>query len=415
MSNKTGVFYENEISYKGITVNLPPGEKWKVIGTYRDNFDEVKLRGFVLVQLKGNKITGFIEVGSSDDKGVYASYMNSFYNQFLFQKTSTKVGYCIKDSDDLVFKLYKQGTTYNCFRVRSWHESRGLYNPTPVEYPNPLRLVRKFIEKNNIEIPKMLLRSEHYYFSRKVRSQYSWVNYTINPEIYNSYKNKKKYTNNWIKLSAKRHQIFEKDTRAEKNIPSKLNLNELIGEENKPIEYYMENLAKVEKTKKDEKKLKKQKEKTEKEKEEKLKKQKEKAKKEKEEKEKKEKLRKQKEKAEKEKEEKEKKEKKRKQKEKAEKDEELKKEIKKKEEELKQLLKEKKAEEERKKIEEAKKKEELKRKEKEEKEKKKRKIEKSNTTETNVVEQIKDLKKMYDEGVLTEEQFENAKNKILEK
>ena len=34
---------------------------------------------------------------------------------------------------------------------------------------------------------------------------------------------------------------------------SKLNLNELIGEENKPIEYYMENLAKVEKTKEDEK------------------------------------------------------------------------------------------------------------------------------------------------------------------
>jgi len=46
-------------------------------------------------------------------------------------------------------------------------------------------------------------------------------------------------------------------------------------------------------------------------------------------------------------------------------------------------------------------------------EEKPKKTEKTTSTNKSVIEELKELKKLYDEGVLTKEQFEKAKNKLL--
>ena len=119
----------------------------------------------------------------------------------------------------------------NCFIVRNWEVNKELYKPsikriryTDMNYAPGI--IRNYLEKNNIDIPIMMLRSEHYYYSR---GKLFWVFRMINPEINGASKTKfnteetseyhpsnitkypvrKKYMDDWVKLATKRHQMFE--------------------------------------------------------------------------------------------------------------------------------------------------------------------------------------------------------------
>ena len=82
--NKT---YEGGITvtHRGQDLSLPAGEKWKVIGYWTGSIKDVLFTGYLLAQLKGNKIDRFMEMAVSDGEG-FQSELNQFYREMVFAK-----------------------------------------------------------------------------------------------------------------------------------------------------------------------------------------------------------------------------------------------------------------------------------------------------------------------------------------
>ena len=241
---KSGKIYENEFRFKKLNIDLSPDGEWRHIETYQKNIHGVELITYFLVQLKENKVSRLLEVLSIDNRGVHPTETNQFFYSLLYKANKEKG--CVKRLEYYVFKLYKRGMVANCFIVRNWEVNKELYKPfimrisyTDMNYAPPI--IRNYLEKNNIDIPIMMLRSEHYYYSR---GKLFWVFRMINPEIngasktkfnteetseyfpsnISKYPDKKKFMDDWVKLAIKRHQIFEEQLKIKPH--HKLDLSE---------------------------------------------------------------------------------------------------------------------------------------------------------------------------------------------
>ena len=241
---KIGKIYENEFRFHKLYIDLPPDGEWRHIGSYKKNIHGVGFISYFLAQIKENKVSRLLEVLSVDNKGVYPTETNMFFYELLY--ITDKEGGCAKKLKYYVFKLFKRGVSSNCFIVRNWEVNKELYKPsikriryTDMNYAPGI--IRKYLEKNNIGIPIMMLRSEHYYYSR---GKLFWVFRMINPEIngasktkfnteetseyfpsnISKYPDKKKFMDDWVKLAIKRHQIFEEQLKIKPH--HKLDLSE---------------------------------------------------------------------------------------------------------------------------------------------------------------------------------------------
>ena len=243
-ASKIGKIYENELRFKKLNIDLPPNGEWRHIKTYQNNIHGVAFKSYFLAQVKENKVSRLLEVLSVDTQGSYPTEANMFFNSLLYKPNRDRG--CVKRLQYYVFKLYKKGLATNCFIVRNWEVNKELYKPPiiNVDYINmnyAPGIIRNYIEKNNIDLPTMMLRSEHYYYSR---TKLFWVFRMIDPEINSGFKtkfntedtseyfpsniskypDKKKYMDDWVKLAATRHQIFEKQLKVKSD--HKLDLSE---------------------------------------------------------------------------------------------------------------------------------------------------------------------------------------------
>ena len=227
---KVGKIYNNELRFKKLNIDLPPNGEWRHIKTYQNNVHGVAFKSYFLVQVNENKVSRLLEVLFVDTKGSYPTEANNFFNSLLYKPNRDRG--CVKRLQYYVFKLYKKGMSTNCFIVRNWEVNKELYKP-PINNTQYIDMnygpgiIRRYIEKNNIDLPAMMLRSEHYYYSR---TKLFWVFRMVDPEINGGFKtkfntedtseyfpsniskypDKKKYMDDWVKLASTRHKIFEK-------------------------------------------------------------------------------------------------------------------------------------------------------------------------------------------------------------
>ena len=117
----------------------------------------------------------------------------------------------------------------NCFIVQHVDVNKELYHPDDPKTKTYSAIARKWIRENNIEVPKIMLCGGGAYFAPVVRDTlYTW-GYCIDPEVFgasknkfttedtseyhpaniNQYPDKKKFMDDWIKLTAQRHKAFE--------------------------------------------------------------------------------------------------------------------------------------------------------------------------------------------------------------
>ena len=121
----------------------------------------------------------------------------------------------------------------NCLIIRHF-ETQQVYEPDDPKKKTWNARFRKWIRDNNIELPPIVLLSDHFYFAPVVRDTLVQVQYAINPELHgasksefiteetseyhraniNRYPDKKKYMEEWVKLSAYRHRLFEEEVGA---------------------------------------------------------------------------------------------------------------------------------------------------------------------------------------------------------
>ena len=243
---RTGEIYENEIIWTSkIRIALPPG-KWIVIEKWYDTYNALKAREVVLVQLEGNLVNRLIDIWEFDGGGKWMSYVQDWLQEAYFHDDHDG---CFKRPEYTVLERYKQGASFNCFKVRHLDMNRLLYNPDDKTKKTYTAIVRKWIRENNIEVPPIMLQSAHYFFAPSVKDTATNVSYLMNPELngaskseftseetseyypgnINKYPDKKKFMEKWIKLAAQRHKVFENSVRAKPR--HKLDLTEYgIGE-----------------------------------------------------------------------------------------------------------------------------------------------------------------------------------------
>ena len=231
---KTGQVYEGTIIYEGgVNINLPDG-KWTMLGRWGWSVSAVRADGITLGILEDNILKGLIEMTHVDSGGKWISHVNDWIRSvYIVNKTDG----CYERSEYYLVERYKSGAAFNCLVVRHFDVRKEIYNPDKDVYKYQTfkqGFFRVWVRDNNIELPLVMLGSEHAFYAPSVRNKVIILTYIINPEMYgafktefgteetseyhraniNRYHDKKKFIENWVKLAAQRHKAFEKDVRA---------------------------------------------------------------------------------------------------------------------------------------------------------------------------------------------------------
>jgi hypothetical protein len=205
---------------------LPDGQ-WEVY--YRSTVHAANMRFNILSlgKIKNNEFTEFMEIGYSNMAGMYIKYIDPILIEVLFKDQHDG---CYERPEYFLLKLYRKGSTHNCFKVGHIDVMKELYNPDDKfnrGYQAPLK---KFLRENSeVKLPKIMLGSFHSYFSRTTGGDWIMLAYAIDPKYLNGPKNNyfteetseyhkynidkfpehKNIMEKWISIAAKRHKELE--------------------------------------------------------------------------------------------------------------------------------------------------------------------------------------------------------------
>ena len=223
---KKGQIYEGEISWTGKKkLSLPPG-KWEVMEMWSWTYNALRAREISFVQMDGKSVIATFDIGELLGGGKWMAYITQIVHEVLFKQEHDG---CYQRSEYTLVKVYQQGSSSNCFIVNHSDVNKALYHPDDQKTKTYSAIARKWIRENNVEIPKIALCGGGAYFAPVVADTlYSW-DYCIDPEVFgasknkfttedsseyhpaniNQYPDKKKFMDDWIKLTAQRHKAFE--------------------------------------------------------------------------------------------------------------------------------------------------------------------------------------------------------------
>jgi len=219
-----GNTYEGEIHWTNkIKIALPPG-KFELIERYSWNSWGIEIKSVDLVNLKNNIVDKWIAIGEMGS-WTYQSQVRQILHEILYMD---EYDGCYPRGEYTLVKKKSKGAFNNCFKVRHIDTQKELYYP---DDPKDTSMVKTklWIKNNNIEVPPVLLCSNHYFMAPSILSNLLILQYCINPELngaskskfnteetseyhpsnIHQYPDKKKYMEEWIKLSARRHKLFE--------------------------------------------------------------------------------------------------------------------------------------------------------------------------------------------------------------
>ena len=215
---------------KKLKIDLPPGE-WDVIERKSWAFYGLRAFTYTLARVEKGKVVEAIGLTELHTAGVYEGHLNVEILKIFFKG---KYDGCYERPEYYYLNFYKKGSTFNCFLVRHGVPEKAIYDPDDPELRNAYSQVKKWIKNNSIELPKIMLGSEHMYFSRLVFGKIYGVSYSIDPSILNApeinffteesseyhknriqnYPEHEKIMKEWMLISADRHRNFEKSVKA---------------------------------------------------------------------------------------------------------------------------------------------------------------------------------------------------------
>ena len=241
-SYKLNDIIENKfIVSKKFVLNLPIG-KWVIAEKSSEYYYGIRTKIYVLLKIENKKAVEAIEIGEVHTGGIAQPYVNQAIYEALFKNTYDG---CYERPEYSVLKFYVRGSTHNCFWTGHADVYKEIFTPEDPEQRSTNLQLRRYINQNNIQLPKVALFSNHSYFSRLRAGKWFIISYIIDPEILGAPKNKfitedsseyhsnnienfpehKKIMRKWISISAKRHIEFENSINALER--HKLKLNDL--------------------------------------------------------------------------------------------------------------------------------------------------------------------------------------------
>ena len=224
---KIGQEVENEFRFtKKITFPLESGI-WTVVRKDGWFYGDIRVRMIGIALLDGNEVISIREFQEGLLSGSFQSELNQSLHEYFFLD---KYDGCYERTEYTLVKVKKQGNFTNCLTVGHMDIRKEIYSPDDPEGHTWTKNYRKFIKENDIKLPEIMLDSWHGFFSRTVSNNLYTVAYIENPEYFGGpthqfateqsseyhpsnigkYPKFKKYMEEFIKISAKRHMEFEK-------------------------------------------------------------------------------------------------------------------------------------------------------------------------------------------------------------
>ena len=205
-------------------LNLPKG-KWILAEKKAYNY-YITNKILTLLRIENNNVKEAISISEWKTAGVHEDIVNEALLEILFKN---KYDGCYEKPEYTVLKLYKKGSTHNCFWVGHHDLIKHIYNPDNPELRTTNTQLKMWLKQNNVSLPKVAFYSEHSYFSRLKLGKWFYVVYIADPKILNAPDNKfineniseyhknnidnypehKKIMEKWISISAQRHIDFE--------------------------------------------------------------------------------------------------------------------------------------------------------------------------------------------------------------
>ncbi len=228
---------------KNMRLPLDPGN-WEAIDRYADVITHgIGVEGITFVQMKDNVPIKIFEIARATGLSKWQSYLTSIIEGAVF---NSKEDGCRKRQHYNYLNFYKRGSAHNCMMVSTLDVQRAL-NPSEYDPDRIFNLgIRRWIEKNNVDVPKLYLKYETSFVSMIVRDEWYVALYAVTPEEFANYKTKftsrdttefhpdlidnypeaKKIMNKWVKRSAEFQNEWEIFLKAKKS--QKIDLSNYI-------------------------------------------------------------------------------------------------------------------------------------------------------------------------------------------
>ena len=218
----------DEVKINKYKIELDPKYKWlKNYSSITEMGIPLKIEAYGALD-NNNTIIQTLEIFEVKRPDRYASDIRDY--MVSIAKSGNKGGECKNKSEYYYFEFNERG--FNCLVVRSFDSKVDLNINT--DFPEMRKNLKALFNKNNIKIPKKMLRSDHI-IAKSTGSTY-WISFMINKEVFNG--DEKNLINNWINLSLKRHKNFEEGIK----IKRKLSLNYESFDEKITLEELKKNL-----------------------------------------------------------------------------------------------------------------------------------------------------------------------------
>tara|TARA_B110000971_G_scaffold141594_1_gene144770 strand:+ start:260 stop:1054 length:795 start_codon:yes stop_codon:yes gene_type:complete len=169
-----------------LTIDLSREGEWKLINHKHMNVYNAPFDTYYLIKLKNNQLSEIIEIFRAYGAPGYPTESNAFFYNMLYN--ANKKGGCRNQSKYFLFELYKSGNIGNCFFTTNWSPQKGIYSPeyyqtdyTNMNYSDDV--YQKAFLNLEIKLPKMMLRSESYYYDNNSGGRLFIIKRSINPEI----------------------------------------------------------------------------------------------------------------------------------------------------------------------------------------------------------------------------------------
>ena len=241
------IIKKDHYKLKKMLIKLSNDGTWKLIGKKTKFIQGAILTSKYLAQFDNNQLSKLIELLHISPAPEFPAETYGFFQDFMFQTNGYKS--CNKQDMYYVFELWKSGTV-NCFIIRNMDPQQEIYSPiqrlTPYVDTNYTPLVlQKYFVSNNIILPKMMLRADHYHYSQKgLYGYHEMINPELNgaprtefssekeseyyPSNIDKFPEKKKFYLNWIKIQSNKHLEFENQLKLRSN--TRLDLAKYIGD-----------------------------------------------------------------------------------------------------------------------------------------------------------------------------------------
>ena len=240
-----------------------PGE-WEAIDKFSDYVGwGIKVEGVTFAMIENNVPIKFFEIQRATGLSKWQAYLTNIVEAVTF---NPKEEGCRQRQHYNYLKFYKRGNAHNCMIVTMLDVQRSL-NPSDYDPDRVFSLgIRKWVEKNEINLPKIYLKYESSFHSMSVRDEWYVMLYAETPEHFANYKPQftsrdttefhpdkiinfpkaKKIMEDWVKKSANVHAEFEIFQRAKKS--QKLDLSDYVASKPKikkknKVNYSNENIT----------------------------------------------------------------------------------------------------------------------------------------------------------------------------